>query len=94
MLELALSAFLLTSAADSVTTWQALGRGAREVNPVAASLGGPRVFLSVKSVVAVGVSLAALKQPTRGRRRAVALLLLAGATLQGWAAYHNHRVMR
>lgn len=86
-----LAAFLVTSAADSVTTYQAVTyRGARESNPLMASvpLG---VALTLKTGTAIAVSVAVAKAPHK-----TPLLWVLGAlsVVQLSVAIRNHQVGR
>lgn len=87
-----LAAFLFTSAADSASTLYALNHGARESNPIMASM-SPPVMIGVKSGLAVGMAFAVGKSSPPMKKPL--LITLVGITLlQGLVAVHNVKVVK
>lgn len=85
-----LAAFLVSSGADSVTTYHAVQRGAHESNPIMASM-PLGVALGVKSGFAVGVSVYVAKSE---HKKPLLWLLGALSVAQLTIAAHNHGVNR
>lgn len=79
---------------DAYTTLSAVGRGAREANPVVrGAVGNPAVFMALKSSMTAATIYAAQRMWPRNKGAAIAMLAITNGVMGGVVA-HNMSVLR